>query len=89
MATDLSQSHPEIVGHLDAPDLEDALTECCVRLHGHGFRDVGLMRELALQDIWQGGPFEKENMSLYEICRSDTDERTKYAALRRRIAALA
>ena len=89
MAVDLAETEPTVVGHLDGLELEDALTESCVRLHGHGFRDLGLMRELALQDVWQGGPFEDEDGALLDICARDTDEHAKYAALSRRIMELA
>lgn len=87
MAQRLLRSDPETVGHLSALDFEDALTESCVRLHGYGFRKVSMMRELALQDIWMGGPFEMYDPQLHEICTCDLEEDAKYAALRDAIAA--
>lgn len=88
MARDLARTDPAIVGHLGDPDLEDIVTQSCVRLHGYGFRDVALMRELALQDIWSGGPFEAHDPQLRDLCLSDRDEQAKYAGLSQHIASL-
>lgn len=83
----LRKEHGQIcVGH-NLIDLQLTIERSLMRLHEYGFRRHDILKELIIQDIYLGYPFEDEDMTgnLRRICKSDALQTDRYAQICRRL----
>lgn len=91
LAPVLRQEYPQICAGHSFIGLHLAIEESLMRLHEYGLRRHDILKELDVQDLYLGYPFENEDPAgdLARICRSEAPQEERYARLCQRMQQMA
>ncbi len=87
---EIAETHPDLIDDSAEEQSLTAILDSLLRLQGYGLLALPILRELTIQDLFLGFPFEDEDETgrLRDICHAKVDEDQKYDLICARIAEL-